>query len=163
MIHREFLADPASFQSGSTRNPRKAIIEQLKTDFGPTGSIVAYNASFEMDVLRKLAIAFPEDKAFLDGLINRFVDLLIPFRKAWYYKPEMGNSASIKSVLPAIAPEFSYKDLKISNGGLASNTFLSMILNKFEGDEATTRLNLLAYCERDTEGMVVIWKHLVNL
>ena len=163
MIHREFLADPSSFQSASTLNPCKALIEQLKTDFGPTGSIVAYNANFEIDVLKKLAIAFPEDKEFLDGLINRFVDLLVPFRKAWYYKPEMGNSASIKSVLPAIAPEFSYKDLKISNGGLASNTFLSMILNKFEGDEATTRLHLLAYCERDTEGMVVIWKHLVNL
>ena len=163
MIHHEFLAVPSSFQSGSTRNPRKAIIEQLKTDFGPTGSIVAYNASFEMDVLRKLAIAFPEDKAFLDGLINRFVDLLIPFRKAWYYKPEMGNSASIKYVLPAIAPEFSYKDLEISNGGLASNTYLSMILNEFEGNEAETRKNLLAYCERDTLGMVVIWKHLTEL
>ena len=75
----------------------------------------------------------------------------------------MGNSASIKFVLPAIAPEFSYKDLEISNGGLASNTFLSMILNTFEGDEAATRLNLLAYCERDTLGMVVIWKHLMDL
>jgi len=163
MIHHEFLAVPSSFQSGSTLNPRKALIEQLKTDFGPSGSIVAYNASFEKDVLRKLAITFPEDKEFLDGLINRFVDLLVPFRKAWYYKPEMGNSASIKSVLPAIAPKFSYKDLKISNGGLASNTFLSMILNKFEGDEADTRKNLLAYCERDTLGMVVIWKHLMEL
>jgi len=163
MIHREFLAEPTSFQSGSTLNPRKVLIEQLKADFGPTGIIVAYNASFEMDILKKLAIAFPEDKEFLDGLISRFVDLLIPFRKARYYKPEMGNSASIKCVLPAIAPEFSYKDLEISNGGLASNTFLSMILNKFEGDEATTRLNLIAYCERDTEGMVIIWKHLVDL
>ena len=123
----------------------------------------SYKASFEKDVLKKLAIAFPEDKEFLDGLINRFVDLLVPFRKAWYYKPEMGKSASIKSVLPAIAPEFSYKDLKISNGGLASNTFLSMILNKFEGDEAEARENLLAQCERDTLGMVVIWKHLMEL
>ncbi len=163
MIHREFLANPRSFQSGSTLNPRKTLIEQLKSDFGPTGSIVAYNAGFEIDVLKKLAIAFPEDKEFLDGLINRFVDLLIPFRKAWYYKPEMGNSASIKSVLPAIAPQFSYNDLEIGNGGLASNTFLSMILNKFEGDESETRKNLLAYCERDTEGMVVIWEHLIDL
>jgi hypothetical protein len=163
LLHKEFLANPKDFESGSTQNPCKALIEQLKSDFGPTGSIVAYHASFEMDVLRKLAIAFPEDKEFLDGLIIRFVDLLIPFRKAWYYKPEMGNSASIKSVLPAIAPKFSYKDLKISNGGLASNTFLSMILNKFEEDEAEARKNLLAYCERDTFGMVVIWKHLMEL
>jgi hypothetical protein len=75
----------------------------------------------------------------------------------------MGNSASIKYVLPAIAPEFSYNDLEISNGGLTSTLYLSMILNKFEGDEETTRKNMLAYCERDTLGMVIIWRHLLDL
>ena len=80
----------------------------------------------------------------------------------WYYKPEMGASASIKSVLPSIAPEFSYSDLEIGNGGLASNTFLSMIQNSFEGDRQLTTKHLLAYCERDTEGMVVIYRHLVE-
>ncbi len=163
LLHKEFLANPNDFNSGSIVNPCKALIEQLKLDFGSSGSIVSYNASFEISVLQKLALAFPDDKEFIDSLISRFVDLLIPFRKAWYYKPEMGNSASIKSVLPAIAPEFSYKDLEIKNGGMASNTFLSMILNKFEGDEKTTRENLLSYCERDTIGMVVIWKHLMGL
>ena len=163
LLHKEFLANPKDFESGSKQHPLKALIEQLKSDFGSTGSIVAYNASFEMDVLKKLAIAFPEDQAFLTGLVNRFVDLLIPFRKAWYYKPEMGNSASIKYVLPAIAPEFSYNDLEISNGGLTSTLYLSMILNKFEGDEEATRKNMLAYCERDTLGMVIIWRHLRDL
>lgn len=158
--HKEFLANPKDFESGSVINPCKALIEQLKLDFNSSGSIVAYNAGFEIDVLRKLSIAFPEDKEFIDDLISRFVDLLIPFRSAWYYKPEMGGSASIKSVLPAIAPEFSYNDLEISNGGLASNTFLSMINNKFNGDEAEVRESLLKYCERDTLGMVIIWEEL---
>jgi hypothetical protein len=158
--HKEFLANPKDFESGSVVNPRKALIEQLKLDFNSSGSIVAYNAGFEIDVLRKLSISFPEDKEFIDDLISRFVDLLIPFRSAWYYKPEMGGSASIKSVLPAIDPEFSYNDLEISNGGLASNTFLSMINNKFNGDEAELRESLLKYCERDTLGMVIIWQEL---
>ncbi len=163
MEHREFLADPANFNSpAELKDPRKSLIEQLRADFGSTGSIVAYNAPFEKGVLGNLAKAFPEDKDFLDDLISRFVDLLIVFRNAWYYKPAMGSSASIKYVLPAIAPEFSYADLEIGNGGVASNTFLSMIEGKFEGDTAETRNNLLRYCERDTEGMVVIWKELIK-
>ncbi len=89
--------------------------------------------------------------------------MLIPFKSGWYYKPEMGASASIKSVLPAIAPEFSYSDLEIGNGGLASNTFLAMIQNTFEGDQPLTTKHLLAYCERDTEGMVVIYRHLLEV
>ena len=134
----------------------------MKLDFGPTGSIVAYNAPFEISRLNELALAFPEDKVFIEDLIDRFVDLLVPFRNGWHYEPEMGGSASIKAVLPAIAPAFSYEDLEISNGGDASNIFLSMITNTFEGDFNSTRQHLLKYCERDTYGMVVIWKYLVE-
>lgn len=160
-IHKEFLAEPKDFNEISI-DPRKKLIEQMKLDFGEIGSIVAYNATFEISRLKELAIAFPEDRDFIENIINRFVDLLIPFRNAWFYHPEMGGSASIKAVLPAIAPEFNYKDLEISNGGDASNIFLSMINNKFIGDEIFTRESLKKYCERDTLGMVIIWEELIK-
>ena len=159
--HKEFLAEPKDF-SGISIDPRKKLIEQMKIDFGETGSIVAYNATFEISRLKELAFAFPEDQTFIEDIIGRFVDLLVPFRNAWYYRPEMGGSASIKSVLPAIAPEFSYKDLEISNGGDASNTFLSMIKEQFNGDEVKVRKSLKKYCERDTLGMVIIWEELMK-
>jgi hypothetical protein len=73
----------------------------------------------------------------------------------------MGKSASIKSVLPALSREFSYDDLVIGNGGDASETFLDMMNNTFEGDYHATINDLLKYCERDTFGMVVIWRNLV--
>ena len=75
----------------------------------------------------------------------------------------MENSASIKSVLPAIAPEFDYKDLPISNGGDASNTFMSMIDGTFNGNREAIRSQLLEYCKRDTVGMVIIWQELYAL
>lgn len=159
--HKEFLAEPKDFNEISI-DPRKKLIEQMKLDFGEIGSIVAYNETFEISRLKELAIAFPEDRDFIENIINRFVDLLIPFRNAWFYHPEMGGSASIKAVLPAIAPEFNYKDLEISNGGDASNIFLSMINNKFIGDEIFTRESLKKYCERDTLGMVIIWEELIK-
>jgi hypothetical protein len=160
--HKEFLANPTDFLSLET-DPRLKLINQLESDFGSEGSIIAYNSSFEISILKALAIAYPEKNKFLENLISRFVDLLIPFKSGWFYKPEMGASASIKSVLPAIAPEFSYSDLEIGNGDLASKTFHAMIENRFTGDFEITMNHLLAYCERDTEGMVVIYRHLRGL
>lgn len=160
--HKEFIAKPEDFNNVTVTDPRLQLIQQLKNDIKSEGTIIAYNASFEISRLKELAIAFPNEKLFLDNLIARFVDLLVPFNKGWFYKPEMGASASIKSVLPAIAPKFSYSDLEIGNGGLASEIYLSMIENRFKGDKATIIKNLFAYCERDTEGMVVIYRHLIN-
>ena len=157
-------ADPSHFNANeSTKDPRKKLIEQLKVDIGIHGNIVAYNATFEIDVLKKLAIAYPEDADFLIDLTNRFVDLLVVFRNGWYYKPEMKASASIKSVLPAIAPDFSYTDLTINNGGDASSLFLSMIKNEFTGNVIQTRKDLLKYCERDTLGMVILYFDLLKI
>jgi hypothetical protein len=162
LVHKEFLADPMHFEVDSVTDPRVQLLNQLQSDIGQKGSLIAYNASFEINVLQSLIPLFPDFKNFIEALCSRFVDLLIPFRQAWYYLPEMGKSASIKSVLPALAPEFSYDDLVIGNGGDASETFLAMINNTFKGDYQTTTKDLLKYCERDTYGMVVIWRDLVD-
>jgi hypothetical protein len=163
--HLEFLAKPDEFADVNSieDDPRYKLVAQMKHDIGDSGSIVAYNAPFEISRIKDLAVAFPGEKEFLESLIGRFVDLIIPFKKAWYYLPEMGATASIKSVLPAIAPEFSYKDLEVSNGGMASSIFLAMVNGVYEGNEAETRKNLLKYCERDTEGMVIIYRHLKEM
>ena len=139
------------------------MLFRSKEDFGNKGSIVAYNASFEISVLKRLANQFQEHKSFIESLIERFVDLLIPFKNGWYYLPKMGPSASIKYVLPSIDPDFSYKDLPINNGGKASEIFLSMINDQLNNEDEIIRKNLLAYCERDTEGMVVIFKQLKKI
>jgi hypothetical protein len=158
LVHRYFLADPADFKDTSVTDPRRLLLEQLKTTIGPSGSIMAYNATFEISVLKSLIPIFPEFHKFIYDLCSRFVDLLIPFKNAWYYTPEMAKSASIKSVLPALAPEFSYADLPIGNGGEASETFLAIVNGSFDGNIEETRQHLLRYCERDTYGMVVLWK-----
>ena len=158
ILHREFLADPKVFHN-PTIDPRKKMIEQMKSDFLGNGSIVTYNQGFEVTRLKELARDFPEDADFLFGLISRIVDLLVIFNKRWFYLPEMGNSASIKSVLPAIAPEFSYSDLEISDGGSSSTLFHASILDDTQNTPELWE-NLLRYCERDTYGMVVIFEYL---
>jgi hypothetical protein len=157
LAHKEFLAQEADFTNPHTLNPRQAMINQMKHDFGTTGSIVAYGASFEKGVIERLAEDFPADSLFLRGLNNRMIDLLTVFENAWYYTPQLGKSASIKDVLPALVPTLSYASLPINNGDLANKTFMSMIDGTFKGDVNETRNNLLAYCKLDTLAMVEIW------
>ncbi len=157
-VHKEFLANPRDFLNATT-DPRKKMIDQMKLDFHSNGSIVTYNKSFEKSRLQELALFSPEDAPFLFGLVERLVDLYDIFRSRWFYRPQMGNSASIKSVLPAIAPEFSYSDLEISDGGSASSLFHESIMGDTK-NTAALRTNLLKYCERDTYGMVVIYEYL---
>jgi hypothetical protein len=161
--HKEFLAKAEHFKDNSLADPRLLMLEQMKQEIEISGSIVAYNANFEIGVLKSLIPIFPEYRTLIENYCARFVDLLIPFRNAWYYLPQMGGSASIKSVLPAIAPEFSYKDLAVNNGGMASDTFLSMIDGTFNGDVIAKREDLKEYCERDTLGMVILFNHLKSL
>ena len=161
--HKEFLAQAEDFTNPQALNPRQAMINQMKLDFGTTGSIVSYYATFEKRVIEKLAKDFPEEELFLKDLNNRMVDLLDVFKKAWYYVPQMGKSASIKDVLPALVPTLSYSSLPINNGDLANKTYMSMIDGSFKGDVNETRNNLLAYCKLDTLAMVEIWKVLCNV
>jgi hypothetical protein len=144
--HKEFLAQAADFTNPQAINPRLAMINQMKRDFGTTGSIVTYKASFEKGVIERLAEDFPFEALFLRDLNSRIIDLLDVFNNAWYYVPQMGKSASIKDVLPALVPTLSYSSLPINNGDLANKTYMSMIDGSFKGDINETRNNLLAYC-----------------
>ncbi len=159
--HFEFLANPASFQDPN-ESPLKNLIYEMKNHFGSNGSIIAYNMAFEKRILVSLKEKFPEEKKFLEDLIERMVDLMVVFQKNWYYDPAMGKSYSIKAVLPALIPELSYQDLEVSNGDMASNLFHASVEN---GSFVTKNLknNLSEYCKLDTYAMVVLYHFLQNL
>jgi hypothetical protein len=154
--HYEYLA-----QADGT-DPRIGFVEQLIKDCGTTGDVIVYNAGFERGKLNDLIEVFPQYHKQLQAIIDRIVDLMIPFRERWYYLPEMRGSYSIKQVLPALVPELSYKDLEISEGGTASNTFAEMVMGSFWGDIQKTRNDLLEYCKLDTYAMVKILEKLYN-
>ena len=156
IIHKEHLADPS-------QDPRIGFIEQLIQDCGTSGDILVYNIGFERGKLNDLIEVFPEYSYELLGIVNRLKDLMISFQQKWYYTPEMRGSYSIKYVLPALVPELSYNDLEIKEGGTASNTFLSMVNETFEGDVDDTKRQLLEYCKLDTFAMVKILEKLLQV
>lgn len=156
--HVEFLA-----QSGS--DPRDDLVKQLISDIPPDVTVLAFNASFEKSVLVELSKQFPKYKKHLQNIINNLVDLAEPFRKKYYYHPEMKGKFSIKIILPLLVPEMEkeYENLEIQNGSEAMQSFANLVKINDQNQINRTRKNLIKYCELDTLAMVKIHDKLVKL
>ena len=145
-------------------DPRKEIAEKMLEWIPPTGTIIAYNQSFEMNCIKELAKFNPELSDQLLALNDRFIDLITPFRKGYYYHPKFKGSFSIKKVLPALCPNDSslnYDSLNIKGGGEASVAYKKF--NKLTDVEIQSyRRDLFAYCKLDTLAMVKILEQLIK-
>ena len=153
-VHHGYLAP------GDT-DPRPEILKRLKELLGDTGTILAYSMSFELGCLEDAVEAYPEYKSWFEKMQGRFVDLLVPFRKFYYYHPAQGGSCSIKDVLPAMT-KTSYEGMEIADGGTASLeyervTFCDKIDEK---ERQRIRRALEEYCQLDTQAMVEVLKGL---
>lgn len=155
VTHKEFLAQ-------TEEDPRKTFLQALKT-LPQSGTVLAFNASFERRIMEKLAEDFPGEAPWLNSLINRLEDLALPFKEFWYYHPRQKGSYSLKEVLPAMT-ERGYEGLTIAEGGAATRAFLSMMNDKHtEKETKKIREDLLKYCARDTEAMVEILNKLKTI
>ncbi len=153
--HFEYLHTAAT-------DPRDAIIKAMLQGFGDEGSIVAYNKSFEIGVIKKLAEYDSKNADRLLALIDRFVDPL-PLFQNYVYHPDFHGSFSIKSVAPAIVgASLNYEHLDVGDGSTAQ-AFANQILrgNLKDADMAPIIESLLTYCRQDTIAMVEIVKWLI--
>lgn len=157
LSHKEFLHT-------ENTNPVPELLEQMKRDFLGGGSIVSWNMRFEADRNKEMALMYPEYASFLEDINARMVDLMIPFSKGWFVDKDFFGSASLKAVLPVLAPELSYKELEISHGGMAQRAWMQTVLggaNKDTKDEIM--VNLKKYCALDTYAMYAVYKNLLEL
>jgi hypothetical protein len=126
---------------------------------GEKGLIFVYNAAFETGRIKELAERFPRLRQKLLALSDRVVDLL-PIARECYYHPSQEGSWSIKSVLPAIAPDLHYDELEgVRHGGDAMLAYAEAIAPETT-DQRRREIErqLREYCKLDTFAMVRIWK-----
>jgi hypothetical protein len=157
--HGEFLAKEGT-------DPREEFIKKLISAVPNNVCVLTYNQKFERGRLKALAGQFPVYSDRLMNIHDHIADLMIPFQKAYVYKKSQQGSYSIKYVLPAFIPDDSdldYKELKISNGMEASNTYASLHLNENKSKVAQIRIDLLKYCWLDTYAMVKLLKKLKEI
>ena len=157
--HKEFLGI-------SGEDPRRALAEQLVKDIPTDGSVIVFNETFEKTRIKELAELFPDLAPQLLRIRENIKDLLKPFRKGYYYNKAIGNSFSIKSILPAMVPDdpaLDYHNLEgVHNGGEAMTIF-PLIKDMPPAEQEIARKNLLKYCELDTYATVKIWQKLKEL
>ena len=146
-----------SFLDVSGEDPRRGFAESMVKACGKRGPILVYNRSFEAACLSALARQFPDLSDGLTAIRDRLIDLL-PMMRKYYYHPDMRGSWSLKSVLPAIAPDLSYEDLgEVADGQAAQGAYLEAISPATESARRKAlKVAMLRYCERDTLGLVEI-------
>ena len=150
-----------SYIAPGDKDSRPEILKQLKSFLGNSGSIIAYNAVFEITTLRHASETYIKYQDWVSDIEERFVDLLNPFRSFSYYHPAQGGSASLKDVLPAIT-KLNYNNLDIAEGGMASSEYYRVTFNKDIDIKERQRVYsaLEKYCDLDTRGMIEILKSL---
>ncbi len=156
IVQEDGSIEHISFLHEGKSDPRPKFMKALKKVLGSEGSIVVYNESFEKRILKEGAEELKEYSEWVDSLIPRFVDLIVPFKKFWYYDCSQKGSASLKKVLPAVTGK-SYEGLEIDNGGLASLSFAKVTYGSVsDAVRLKVRKDLEKYCCLDTEGMIWI-------
>jgi hypothetical protein len=97
--------------------------------------------------------------ANLNEMIN---DLMIPFANMWFFDKNFFGSASIKNVMPVLAPELSYNELAVGDGLLARRLWTQTVLEeKNQVDREQIMVDLSKYCTLDTFAMVRIYQELL--
>ena len=149
--HFEYLAKEVN-------NASLGLIEFMNKTITPKGTIISWHASFENTKNKEMAERYPKYSHFLSDLNSRTFDLEKIFKKDYLLSKFRGKT-SIKNVLPALIPEFSYKNLDIQDGGEAMEQWKKMIFSSITEDEKQKIINnLLEYCKMDTFAMVEIFK-----
>jgi hypothetical protein len=156
--HQDFLADGAS-------DPRRKFTEALIDALAAFNYPIVVYSPYERTQLKALAREFPDLSVALNGVIARLADLL-PIVRNVVYLPAFRFTNSIKSVAPALSPGFGYDDLDgVADDLTASSAFHQIASGAITGADqlANLRIQLLAYCERDTLPMVEAHRALMQL
>ena len=143
--------------------PSSSIYDALKSNINGRGSIIVWNKSYEAGINMKLANRIPESLDFFSDLNTRLYDLRDIFENQLYLHPKARGRSSLKKVLPAIAPELSYKSLNVQDGAEAMSEWWEMITKDDMDEKELMADNLREYCSMDTYAMYAIWKHLEKI
>ena len=156
--HFEFIQENYSekITSGIMRSLKKYMLDE--------GTIICWNKSFEIGRLKKLGELHPENKDYIDSVIEKVFDLMEIFSKNLYVDYRFIGSNSLKNVLPVLIEGEGYENLSVQDGAQAITEWEKIIFQNISNDEKKSTIDsLLEYCKYDTYSLIKIYKFLVNL
>ena len=152
--HLEYLAEEATLPI--------SLIEHMQKNIGDVGSVVSWHASYENTQNRNMAVMYPAKSDFLQGLIDRTVDLEDLFKEG-YVDIKFQGSTSIKKVLPVLAPDLDYAGMEVANGTDAMEAWQRLVSLPKGSQKDELRKSMLEYCKLDTLAMVRIFEFMEKL
>ena len=155
-------------------DPRRAIAESLVRDIPFGACVIACNEKTERNIIKRLAELFPDLEKHLlsfqykdDKGKDVYKDIQPLFKNGYYYSPKMGNSFSLKSILPALYPDDSkmnYHNLEGSvKNGTQAMAAMPNIKEMTSEQVEQLRKDLIEYCALDTLAVVKIIKKLYEI
>jgi hypothetical protein len=142
-----------AFLAGPAGDPRRAFAQTLILALGVRGPVYAYNAGFERNRIRELAMHFADLAPALEALLPRLVDLF-QIARTHYYHPLMRGSWSFRSICAAIAPELQAGQFVCEGESSAQAAFARSVQR---GQDASSRMRLQvalrAHGRREIEAM----------
>jgi hypothetical protein len=139
--------------------PSERIAESLQKNIRDKGTVISWYKKFENCRNRELASLLPDKNDFFLDVVSRTYDLMDIVEDQYYIHPGFQGSASIKKVLPALAPNLSYKKLGVQGGTDAIEAYRQITNGELKGDaREKKRLEMLEYCGLDTYAMYALWK-----
>jgi len=142
------------------QNPCEEFLSDLLAAIPPGACILTWNKTFEVNRLEELAAKFPEKRAEINAVVEHIRDLMVPFRDKSIYHWKLNGSYSIKNVLPALIDGYSYENLPINSGDMASAAWVRMIQEPDLNEQQRLYSELLDYCHLDTWAMVLILREM---
>lgn len=150
-------------------DPRQAFLKQFLIDMSclGKGTYVAYNASFERNILKKLMANMTLSQAETEQIteiMDKTQDIKDFFKDFNIYHKDFFGSLSIKKTLPAFIPKFNYDNLKIQKGDQASAIYFNYIykfMNQKEWNDI--RNHLQQYCGLDSLAMFLLYDKIKSL
>ena len=153
MEHRTFVG---------TQDCRRQFVEALLEYLPGSGPILAYNAQgAECLRLIELSQIFPEYRDALLKIVDRFVDLAVPFTEGLVYDVRMQGNFSLKKLVD-ICSDYSYKDLDIYDGMEAVFNWRDIAGADAEKGKQIVE-NLKEYCSLDAYGLFLVYRWLIQL
>ena len=152
--HVEYLAEEATLPI--------SLIEHMQKNIGDVGSVVSWHASYENTQNRNMAVMYPAKSDFLQGLIDRTVDLEDLFKEG-YVDIKFQGSTSIKKVLPVLAPDLDYAGMEVANGTDAMEAWQRLVSLPKGSQKNELRKSMLEYCKLDTLAMARIFEFMEKL
>ncbi len=145
-------------------DPSDRIAESLRTHIGDTGTVISWYKTFENSRNKELASIVPSQSDFFQSLVARTYDLMDIVEGQHYVHPGFEGRASIKKVLPVLAPSLSYKALGVQSGTDAIEAYRKIANAELTGEALEAKkLEMLEYCKLDTYAMYVLWRFFRNL